>query len=234
VLEARAAPEAALHYAKLQKAANETQADCLAMIKRAEIRMADEIDAAQARGDVARPTDSLRQNTVARNSGNGAVTYDELGVTSQRVAEWRDAGEGTVDQAMQAALDENRAPTNADIQRALRERHHRTQFTGETEWYTPAEYVEAARACLGGIDLDPATSPLAQDTIKAARFFTCDDDGLRHDWRVDASAIFHEGERFPPRGYEPADLESIKRELAAWSEWAARHPATILPRPDRP
>ena len=51
---------------------------------------------------------------------------------------------------------------------------------------------------------------------------------------VDASAIFHEGERFPPRGYEPADLESIKRELAAWSEWAARHPATILPRPDRP
>jgi hypothetical protein len=47
VLEARAAAKAALHYAKLQKAANETQADCLAMMKRAEIRMADEIDAAR-------------------------------------------------------------------------------------------------------------------------------------------------------------------------------------------
>jgi phage N-6-adenine-methyltransferase len=156
------------------------------MIKRAEIRVADEIDAAQARGDVAKPTDSLRQNTVPRSAGNGAATYEELGVTSQRVAEWRelrDAGEEIVDQAIQAALDENRAPTNADIQRAVRGRHHRTCFTGENEWYTPAEYVEAARACLGGIDLDPATSPQAQDTIRAARFFTRDEDGLRHDWQ---------------------------------------------------
>src|SRR5512147_2113603 len=47
VLEARAAAKAALHYAKLLEAANETQADCLSIIKRAELRMADEIDAAQ-------------------------------------------------------------------------------------------------------------------------------------------------------------------------------------------
>jgi phage N-6-adenine-methyltransferase len=185
VLEARAAAKAALHYAKLQKAANETQADCLAMMKRAEIRMADEIDAAQARGEVARPTDSLRQNTVVQSSDNGATTFDDLGLDRRRVAEWRElrnAGEAVVDQAIQTALDENRAPTNSDIQRAVRGRHHRTQFTGENEWYTPAEYVEAARACLGGIDLDPATSPLAQDTIRAAHFFTRDDDGLRHPW----------------------------------------------------
>jgi hypothetical protein len=57
VLEARAAAQAALHYAKLVKAANETQADCLKMIARAEIRMANEIDAAQARGEVAQPKD---------------------------------------------------------------------------------------------------------------------------------------------------------------------------------
>src|SRR5512144_3020979 len=54
VLEARAAAMAAMHYAKLQKAANETQADCLSIIKRAELRMADEIDVAQQRGEVAR------------------------------------------------------------------------------------------------------------------------------------------------------------------------------------
>lgn len=185
VLEARAAAKAALHYAKLQKAANETQADCLAMIKRAEIRMADEIDAAQARGEVVGGCDG--RPISARTPGTSApATYDELGVTSQRVAEWRElrnAGEDVVDQAIQTALGENRAPTNADIERAVRGRHHRTQFTGDNEWYTPTEYVEAARACLGGIDLDPATSPLAQDTIRAARFFTRDDDGLRHDWQ---------------------------------------------------
>jgi phage N-6-adenine-methyltransferase len=184
VLEARAAAKAALHYAKLQKAANETQADCLAMIKRAEIRMADEIDAAQARGEVARPGGD--RDSIARTSGNrNEATLDELGVTSQRVAEWRelrDAGEDVVDQAIQAALDENRAPTNADIQRAVQGRHHRTQFTGESEWYTPAEYVEAGRACLGGIDLDPASSQAAQSTVRAAHFFTREDDGLRHPW----------------------------------------------------
>jgi phage N-6-adenine-methyltransferase len=184
VLEARAAAKAALHYAKLQKAANETQADCLAMIKRAEIRMADEIDAAQARGEVARPGGD-RDSIVRAPDNRNEATLDELGVDRRRVAEWRelrDAGEGVVDQAIQAALDENRAPTNADIHRAVQGRHHRTQFTGETEWYTPAEYVEAARACLGGIDLDPATSEAAQSTIRAARFFTRDDDGLRHPW----------------------------------------------------
>lgn len=60
--------------------------------------------------------------------------------------------------------------------------HHRTQGTGENEWYTPIEYIEAAREVMGGIDLDPATSPDAQERIKAGSFFTRDDDGLRRDW----------------------------------------------------
>ena len=45
------------------------------------------------------------------------------------------------------------------------------------------QYIEAARTCLGAIDLDPASAPVAQKTIRAARFFTRDDDGLRHEWR---------------------------------------------------
>jgi phage N-6-adenine-methyltransferase len=188
VLEARAAAKAALHYARLQKAANETQADCLAMIKRAEIRMANEIDAAQERGELATDaTGGGRPSKTCPKSGQVTpTTYPQLGLSRQRVAEWRDlrnAGEAVIDEAIQEALDEGRAPTHADIQRAVKHGHHRTRFTGENEWYTPAEYVEAARACLGAIDLDPASSTRAQETVRAARFFTRDDDGLRHEWR---------------------------------------------------
>ena len=187
VLEARAAAKAALHYARLQKAANETQADCLAMIKRAEIRMANELDR--------KPNAQGRRSDFVRTSDEVNPTLTELGLSRQRVAEWRelrDAGEAVIDEAIQEALDEGRAPTHADIQRAacsqgtaraVKGSHHRTRFTGENEWYTPAPYVEAARACLGAIDLDPASSAAAQATVRAARFFTRDEDGLRHEWR---------------------------------------------------
>lgn len=50
------------------------------------------------------------------------------------------------------------------------------------EWYTPIEYIEAARNVMGSIDLDPATSEQAQAAIQAGYFFTRDDDGLSHQW----------------------------------------------------
>jgi phage N-6-adenine-methyltransferase len=60
---------------------------------------------------------------------------------------------------------------------------HRTGYTGNYEWHTPAEYVEHARRVLGVIDLDPASCALAQETVKAARYFSSDDDGLSREWR---------------------------------------------------
>jgi hypothetical protein len=53
---------------------------------------------------------------------------------------------------------------------------------------------------------------------------------------VQAISIFDGGARYPTLGYEPADLELVKLRLAAWSEWAASHPAANLskPREDRP
>lgn len=60
--------------------------------------------------------------------------------------------------------------------------NHRAQGSGENEWYTPEQYLTAARKVLGAIDLDPASSDIANKTVRAARFFSMTDDGLDKPW----------------------------------------------------
>ena len=59
---------------------------------------------------------------------------------------------------------------------------HVSNNSGENEWYTPAPIIEAARSCMGGIDLDPASSPKAQQTVGAGVYLTAEDDGLDVVW----------------------------------------------------
>jgi len=54
--------------------------------------------------------------------------------------------------------------------------------SGENEWYTPSAIIEAARLAMGNIDLDPASSTIANATVKAAQFFSMRDDGLTQPW----------------------------------------------------
>ena len=59
---------------------------------------------------------------------------------------------------------------------------HVAHNSGNNEWYTPAEYIEAAREVLGTIDLDPASSDIANQTVQAKHYFTAEVDGLAHEW----------------------------------------------------
>jgi phage N-6-adenine-methyltransferase len=85
-----------------------------------------------------------------------------------KVGEWRDV----------AAADDG-----LNIPDLLKPHLHRALGTGETEWYTPREFIDAACDVLGNIDLDPASSEIAQGTVRAAAYFTIDDDGLTKEWR---------------------------------------------------
>jgi phage N-6-adenine-methyltransferase len=62
------------------------------------------------------------------------------------------------------------------------EENHRAEGTGDNEWFTPPEYIAAAREVMGGIDLDPATHAEAQKIVQAERIHTRQDSGLAHEW----------------------------------------------------
>lgn len=59
---------------------------------------------------------------------------------------------------------------------------HVTFNSGNNEWYTPPEYIAAARSVMGDIDLDPASSPLANKTVCADVYYTESDNGLSRQW----------------------------------------------------
>lgn len=53
---------------------------------------------------------------------------------------------------------------------------------GNNEWYTPIDYINAAIDVMGIIDLDPASSEIANGTVKAKNIFTAANNGLTQGW----------------------------------------------------
>lgn len=54
--------------------------------------------------------------------------------------------------------------------------------SGNNEWYTPTDIIETARAVMGSIDIDPASSEIANKTVKAETYYTAETNGLTKEW----------------------------------------------------
>lgn len=63
------------------------------------------------------------------------------------------------------------------------------QDSGKVEYYTPRWIIEAARSIMRNIDLDPASSVKANQTVKANQYFNCE--GLSRTWSASSIWLNH-------------------------------------------
>lgn len=107
---------------------------------------------------------------------NAELAEKETGITPPRVSKWR--------KNLSATPKYREVLFGAAHRKAMADEHnHRAQGTGENEWYTPEKYINLARKVLGKIDLDPASSAKANETVGAAHYFPASQNGLNQEWR---------------------------------------------------
>ena len=90
---------------------------------------------------------------------------------------------------------------------------HVAKASGDWEWHTPAPIIVGARFTMGGIDLDPASSAIANERVEAREFYDAEQDGLTRAWhgRVWLNPPYARGlvDRFVTRLLDEYRLEQV-------------------------
>jgi phage N-6-adenine-methyltransferase len=123
-----------------------------------------------------------RREMRALQTGDAQLALSDYGLDRTTIHRWRSDLKDEDKYQRSVEKTQDRCVKVCDIGKGQSD-YARLTNTGEEEWYTPDRYLEAARAVLGGFDLDPASSARAQGRVRAGRFFTKEENGLEQEWR---------------------------------------------------
>jgi hypothetical protein len=189
--EAQTVPEVAAVVAKLE--AFHTLAKNVGMTNReqnqvAEAKLVGKRKGGQLLTGMEKKPGTRTDQATSTNAGRGspyAQAREEAQLTAQDATRWQKVAAippSVFDDYIDGLRDDPEKEITTTGALAYAQHGGKLVASDENEWYTPARYIEAARAVLGDIDLDPASSATANETVKAPQIFTLDDDGLDQPW----------------------------------------------------
>lgn len=114
-------------------------------------------------------------------------TLKEIGIEQKTAERFQKMAEHEeiVHEAIEEARRNDDIVSRAAVLKKIADAEHKPHIaynSGNNEWYTPADIIEAARRMMGGIDLDPASSDIANKVVKAGKYYTAETNGLDKEW----------------------------------------------------
>lgn len=147
------------------------------------------IQEGQKKGELATQQTARLVSSTPRELDNKTKTLSDIGLTKkqssiyQKIADIpEDKFESHIAEKKQNIENAVNELTTAGILHFANTGAHVSNNSGDNEWFTPKEYIDAVKAVMGSIDLDPASCQIANTVVQAAKYYTILDDGLNKDW----------------------------------------------------